>query len=212
MPDFFYTQPDYYKDAPHFRRIGDGPAYCLEIPRAKLDFTGTYSVIARNCHGEAKAIISLQIQAKEMSTTSAATAEGQYASAAIRGGSSVRHGNIETYPVFTQALKDVRCCDGDAVTLQCHVEALPAPSVQWEKDGHPITSQTTPDIQIRCVEDRATLHIRRVYPEDEGEYTCVARNNIGTAVSAACLIVDGKLYEHLSMTPGRIYERKSNTF
>lgn len=59
-----YFQPDYYKDAPHFRRIGDGPEYRLEIPHAKLDFTGTYSVIATNCYGEAKAIISLQIYAK----------------------------------------------------------------------------------------------------------------------------------------------------
>lgn len=57
-------QPDYYRDAPHFRRVGDGPQYRLEIPRAKLDFTGAYSVIARNCHGEAKAVISLQIYAK----------------------------------------------------------------------------------------------------------------------------------------------------
>lgn len=59
-------QPEYYKDAPHFRRIGAGPQYRLEIPHAKLDFTGTYSVIASNCHGEAKAIISLQIYAKGM--------------------------------------------------------------------------------------------------------------------------------------------------
>ena len=57
-------QPDYYRDAPHFRRVGDGPQYRLEIPRAKLDFTGAYSVTARNCHGEAKAVISLQIYAK----------------------------------------------------------------------------------------------------------------------------------------------------
>jgi len=57
-------QPNYYKDAPHFRLIGAGPQYRLEIPYAKLDFTGTYSIIARNCHGEAKAIISLQIYAK----------------------------------------------------------------------------------------------------------------------------------------------------
>jgi hypothetical protein len=57
-------QPDYYKDAPHFRRVDDGPEYRLEIPCAKLDFTGAYSVIAKNCHGEAKAVISLQITAK----------------------------------------------------------------------------------------------------------------------------------------------------
>lgn len=60
----YHFQPDYYKDAPHFRRIGDGPEYRLEIPHAKLDFTGTYSVIATNCYGEAKAIISLQIYAR----------------------------------------------------------------------------------------------------------------------------------------------------
>lgn len=65
---FAHIQPEYYKDAPHFRRIGDGPEYCLEIPRARFDFTGTYSVIATNCHGEAKAIISLQIQAKGKSS------------------------------------------------------------------------------------------------------------------------------------------------
>lgn len=57
-------QPEYYKDAPHFRRIGDGPSYCLEIPRAKLDYTGTYTVVASNCYGSTKAIISLQIHAK----------------------------------------------------------------------------------------------------------------------------------------------------
>ncbi|KAL7737597.1 hypothetical protein ACLKA6_007710 [Drosophila palustris] len=62
LRDFLNT--DYYKDAPHFRRIGEGPEYRLEIPSAKLDFTGTYSVIASNCHGEAKAVISLQIYAK----------------------------------------------------------------------------------------------------------------------------------------------------
>lgn len=61
---YLQLQPEYYKDAPHFRRVGDGPEYRLEIPRAKLDYTGTYSVIATNCHGETKAIISLQIYAK----------------------------------------------------------------------------------------------------------------------------------------------------
>lgn len=61
----FQFQPEYYKDAPHFHRNGpEGPEYRLEIPNAKLDFTGTYSIIAKNCHGEAKAIISLQIMAK----------------------------------------------------------------------------------------------------------------------------------------------------
>lgn len=61
---FSFFQADYYKDAAHFRLVDEGSQYRLEIPYAKLDFTGTYSVIARNCHGEAKAVISLQIYAK----------------------------------------------------------------------------------------------------------------------------------------------------
>jgi len=64
LTQVLFLQPEYYKDAPHFRLVGAGPQYRLEIPYAKIDFTGTYSVIARNCHGEAKAVISLQIYAK----------------------------------------------------------------------------------------------------------------------------------------------------
>lgn len=98
--------------------------------------------------------------------------------------------NVETHPVFTQNLKDVRCCDGDSVTLECHVEALPEPSVIWERDGKIL--QNSNDFRTNYFEDRATLHISRVFPEDEGEYTCVAINNIGKAYSSACIIVDGK--------------------
>lgn len=90
--------------------------------------------------------------------------------------------------MFTQNLKDVRCCDGDSVTLECHVEALPEPSVIWERDGKILNSN---DFRTNYFEDRATLHINHVFPEDEGEYTCVAINNIGKAYSSACIIVDG---------------------
>lgn len=65
---YFLFQPEYYRDARQFRRVGEGPEYRLLIPHAKLDHTGAYSVIARNCHGEAKAVISLQIYTKGQST------------------------------------------------------------------------------------------------------------------------------------------------
>lgn len=39
----------------------------------------------------------------------------------------------------------------------------------------------------------ARLSIQHVYPEDEGEYTCVAYNELGKAFTSACLIVDGNL-------------------
>ncbi|KAI8127587.1 smooth muscle, Myosin light chain kinase [Lucilia cuprina] len=147
-----FLNPEYYKDAPHFRRIGEGTEYRLEIPYAKLDFTGTYSVIASNCHGEAKAVISLQIFAKD-----------------ILKQKSMEKAILKLYRVLFVHLRNLRCCDGDRITLEAHVEGLPEPVIIWEKDGRVLPS--------------ATLSIPRVYPEDEGEYTCIAKNNIGRTLS-----------------------------
>ena len=41
--------------------------------------------------------------------------------------------------------------------------------------------------------ETAKLIIHHVYPEDEGEYTCVATNELGKAFTSACLVVDGTL-------------------
>ena len=39
-------------------------------------------------------------------------------------------------PVVTRELRDLRCCDGDAVALECKVHAAPEePLVRWERGG-----------------------------------------------------------------------------
>ncbi|XP_066996546.2 titin homolog isoform X2 [Anabrus simplex] len=171
-----WLKPDYYRDAPHFRRVGDGPEYRLEIPRAKLDYTGAYSVIARNCHGEAKAVISLQIYAKGQGKEDRMDA------------SSVKHGKVQTLPVIKRELKDLRCCDGDAVTLECRVFAIPTPDIRWEKGGRLVPLGG--DFSAEFDGENARLSIQQVFPEDEGEYTCVAYNELGRALTSACLVVD----------------------
>lgn len=40
----------------------------------------------------------------------------------------------------------------------------------------------------------ANFIIKKVYPEDEGQYSCIVSNNLGSATSAACLIVNGELF------------------
>ncbi|XP_011705986.1 PREDICTED: titin-like [Wasmannia auropunctata] len=169
-----FLKPDYYRDAPHFRLVGAGPQYQLEIPYAKLDFTGTYSVIARNCHGEAKAVISLQIYAKGQGK------EEQ---------TQKSHGKVLTLPIIKRELRDLRCCDGDAVSLECKVYATPEPPlVRWERGGKIITM--VGDFTAEFDGETARLNIQHVYPEDEGEYTCVAYNDLGKAYTSACLVVD----------------------
>lgn len=41
-------------------------------------------------------------------------------------------------------------------------------------------------------DDSCQLEISRVYPEDEGEYTCAATNNAGTVSCLATLSLDGE--------------------
>uniref|UniRef100_A0A1B0CWT0 Muscle M-line assembly protein unc-89 n=1 Tax=Lutzomyia longipalpis TaxID=7200 RepID=A0A1B0CWT0_LUTLO len=171
-----FLKPEYYKDAPHFHRVGDGPEYRLEIPRAKLDYTGTYSAIATNCHGEAKAIISLQIYAKDLDKLK------------NMDKGSIKHSNVETLPSFLSHLKDLRCCDGDAVTLECRVIGKPEPNIFWEKDGRLI--QMGNDFSSKYDGEKATLSLAKVFPEDEGSYTCIASSTIGKTYSSAVLIVD----------------------
>lgn len=96
--------------------------------------------------------------------------------------------NVETVPNITKHLKDLRCCDGDAVTLECHVVGHPEPNVLWEKDGRVL--QMTNDITSQLHGDRATLSIARIYAEDEGEYTMIAENSLGRSYSSAYIIVD----------------------
>lgn len=40
----------------------------------------------------------------------------------------------------------------------------------------------------------AKLRIEKVYPEDEGEYSCVAYNDLGKSITSACLIVDSEYF------------------
>ncbi|KAJ8975128.1 hypothetical protein NQ317_019398 [Molorchus minor] len=168
-------QPDYYRDAAHFHRVGDGPEYRLEIPNAKLDFTGTYTVYAKNEHGDAKAIISLQIKVRDP------LMPGKIPN-------RKKIGNVQTIPKITMDLCDIRCCDGDAATLECKVEATTPPEIRWEKGGKLI--HLGGDFNADFDGETARLSINQVYPEDEGEYTCVAYNELGKAVTSACLIVD----------------------
>ena len=48
-------------------------------------------------------------------------------------------------------------------------------------------------------DNKATLVIKEVFPEDAGTFTCVAKNCVGYASSSAELIVQHPLSEHGSL-------------
>ncbi|XP_050361303.1 titin-like isoform X2 [Nymphalis io] len=168
-----FLKPDYYRDSSHFKRVGDGPAYRFEIPHAKLDYTGAYSIVARNIHGETKAIISLQILAKDLTCGDDVH--------------NIRFGRVDVIPRFDKELTDLLCYDGDAVEFECSVTGNPDPDIRWfhYKEIVPDCADFESSYEIGI----ARLKIKQVTAEDEGTYTCEASNSLGKSSSSACLVV-----------------------
>lgn len=51
--------------------------------------------------------------------------------------------------------------------------------------------------QMSYSDDVAILHILGVFPEDQGEYTCMAENEAGAVESSCDILVTGRLIVHL---------------
>ncbi|XP_064106001.1 myosin light chain kinase, smooth muscle-like isoform X3 [Macrobrachium nipponense] len=169
-----WLEPSVYSDGDRFQEIGTGPVYRLEIPNCRLEDTGAYSILAKNDHGETRAVVSVQVYAKGL--------KGELE------GTPVKRGVMEYLPVVTRPLQDVRCCDGDSVTLEALVEAPKSSIIRWEKQGKVL--KLGGDIESEWDGSRVRLKIREVYPEDEGEYSCIIFNDMGKAVTSATLIVE----------------------
>lgn len=74
-----------------------------------------------------------------------------------------------------------------SVTLQCHVEGSPAPSVTWSKDGRPLAESVR-----RRVLSSGSLQLAFVQSDDTGRYTCAAANPAGAASLEMSLTVQGR--------------------
>uniref|UniRef100_A0A452V9D6 Trio Rho guanine nucleotide exchange factor n=1 Tax=Ursus maritimus TaxID=29073 RepID=A0A452V9D6_URSMA len=94
-------------------------------------------------------------------------------------------------PEFVIPLSEVTCETGETVVLRCRVCGRPKASITWKgpehntlnNDGHYSISYS--DL------GEATLKIVGVTTEDDGIYTCIAVNDMGSASSSASLRVLG---------------------
>ncbi len=73
-----------------------------------------------------------------------------------------------------------------SLNLTCSASGSPSPSYSWYKDGELVLGETT-----------SFLYISEAHPEDRGDYTCKATNDVGEDVSnAASVNVPGKYRLH----------------
>lgn len=84
-------------------------------------------------------------------------------------------------------LKDKSVAEGQAVEFSCKIVGEPTPTVQWYKGDKLIKPSRY--FQMSRAGDRYTLRISEAFPEDEGEYRCVAYNAGGRNAAAARLRV-----------------------
>ncbi|KAM9512921.1 triple functional domain protein-like isoform 2-T2 [Salvelinus alpinus] len=92
-------------------------------------------------------------------------------------------------PEFLLPLSDVTCNLGESVTLRSKVCGRPKASVTWRGPDHSTLSNDGHYSITYSDTGEATLLIMGVSVEDDGEYTCVATNVVGSVSSSASLRV-----------------------
>ena len=81
-------------------------------------------------------------------------------------------------PTITEQPQGVTVNQGSAATFTVAASGSPAPTFQWRRNGDPISGATS-----------ATLELASAQPGDAGDYTCVATNSAGFAISDIATLV-----------------------
>ncbi|XP_053523819.1 hemicentin-2 [Artibeus jamaicensis] len=82
---------------------------------------------------------------------------------------------VREAPKVSIDTRSQRFSQGMEVRVHCLASGSPAPHISWSRDGHTLQE----DSRIH-VDDQGTLIIRGVAPEDAGNYSCQAANEVGT--------------------------------
>jgi len=93
-------------------------------------------------------------------------------------------------PCFLRGLRNLTAIDGEAATLECQVIGDPKPMIIWYKNGKILRA----GVEFRQTYDGllAKLEITEMFPDDQGTYECVARNDHGKERSKAKVVVKDK--------------------
>ncbi|XP_034430179.1 myosin light chain kinase, smooth muscle-like [Hippoglossus hippoglossus] len=112
----------------------------------------------------------------------------QNASCHHEGGLQGRRSEVTEAPRFIRRLTDLKVMDGSRVTMTVELTGHPPPEVVWLHDGQEVAESE--DFQLLREENRCTLLIQEVFPEDTGTYSVQAWNQHGDDSTQARLTVE----------------------
>ena len=110
--------------------------------------------------------------------------------------SEPKDGEDSSAPRIIESVQSMSAPDGSQIQFVCKVEGSPRPQITWFRQTAIIKPSQDFQISYYDGDNKATLVIKEVFPEDAGTFTCVAKNCIGFASSSAELIVEHPLSEH----------------
>lgn len=94
-------------------------------------------------------------------------------------------------PIFERGLPRSLDVDDGILELKCKITGSPKPTVQWLKDGKPLTPNETCKIE-HLPDGLVRLSISDMTPHESGTYTLVAENPNGKTEGNSIVNVLGK--------------------
>uniref|UniRef100_A0A670YKD5 Myosin light chain kinase, smooth muscle n=1 Tax=Pseudonaja textilis TaxID=8673 RepID=A0A670YKD5_PSETE len=94
-------------------------------------------------------------------------------------------------PSFIEKLQDTKVVEGEKLVLQCQVSSDPLATIIWTLDGKVIKSSKF--IVLSQEGSLCSLTIDKAFPEDEGQYKCIAENTAGRSECICSVLVEESL-------------------
>lgn len=86
-------------------------------------------------------------------------------------------------PTFDEQLTDITVFEGGMAKFRCEVKGRPSPKIEWLKNGEVVAADAR--VEQTYEDNLATLVIKKVQLDDQGEYVCRASNEEGSGTSSA---------------------------
>ena len=166
----------------------------LDINDARKEDSGTYTLVATNVLGSQQAEVQLNVDAHAQVDFSSMHSKTVQETARFETKQEIKQEFEEIVshgpPVFKTTLQSPQpVSEGQNIHLEARLEPIGDPSmrVEWFFNGRPLTIGS----RFKTYNDFGfiALDIMSVTPQDQGQYTCRARNKVGEAVTQATVQV-----------------------